>query len=78
MLSRKQIWRRVCSNKNENKKIYDKKYYFIEEQLLDHYNNNIEPNKKKVRFNNIVHATLIPTREELDNVYRLYSVKLSR
>lgn len=33
-----------------------------------------KPNLKKVRFSNIVHATLIPTKEEINSVMQIYYV----
>ena len=33
------------------------------------------PNLKKVRFSNVVHATLIPTKEEINRVTQLYYIK---
>ena len=68
MLTRKQLWRQTISFK------YKK---FIDEN--NDYNNcipKIKNNKKKVKFNNIVRATLIPTKEELNRIYNYYNAHL--
>ena len=60
MLTRKQLWRKTV-NYNNNK-------YLNNEISLPI--NNIP--KKKVRFYKYVHTTLIPTKEEINNLYRYY------
>lgn len=61
MLTRKQLWRKTirCNNKK----------YVNNETLIPIYN----IPKKKVRFYKYVHTTLIPTKEELNNLYRYYN-----
>ena len=64
MLTRKQEWRRCNYQKQQDLKI---------EGIPKILNkNNIAP-KKRLRFKNIVYVTLIPTRQELDYLYRFYN-----
>jgi len=68
MLTRKQLWRKTISFKNKKR---------IDENEDE---NDCIPkrkiNKKKVKFNNIVHATLIPTKDELNRIYNYYNAHL--
>ncbi len=74
--TRKQLWRRcktypIYKNFNDVEKSND----LEGNQYIS--NNNIGSingfNLKKVRFSNIAHLTLIPTRKELDDLDRFYN-----
>ena len=63
MLTRKQLWRKTIYNNNK---------YINSELSLPIYN----IPKKKVRFYKYVHTTLIPTKEEINKLYRYYNAHL--
>ena len=62
--TRKQEWRR-CNHRKQPDLI-------VEGIPVITKNNNTIP-EKRLRFKNIVHVTLIPTRKELDELYKFYN-----
>lgn len=73
--TRKQLWRR-CKISSTYKNFEDRENFEeVEGIMLVNKNNDIlyKFNLKKVRFSNIAHLTLIPTRKELDDLDRYYN-----
>ena len=68
--TRKQAWRRC---KYETNIFKDESKLVIKGIPSINNRNNLNILKKRIRFHNIVHVTLIPTRQELDNLYRYYN-----
>ena len=62
--TRKQEWRRCNHRKQHDLTI---------EGIPKILKKNGNTPKKRLRFKNIVHVTLIPTRKELDELYRFYN-----
>ena len=70
--TRKQAWRR-CKYDNH---IFKNEFTEVIEGIptvATNKRNNLNIPLKKTRFHNIVYVTLIPTRQELDNLYRYYN-----
>ena len=70
--TRKQAWRRCKYDNNIFKNEFTEVIEGIP-TLIENKRNNLNIPRKKTRFHNTVYVTLIPTRQELDSLYRYYN-----